>query len=148
MISMLRNDIVKHPTSHQVELLKQKKTRSSAQAVIAANQAALEHERFESFTEEDLADAKKLLQKEMEFVKQRIGHGDLHLDSYSKVWQECYAQVSSFFQITQFRWFSFASSYRTVFLTRLCIYRHKNDTQEQRWPAKKIDWNRLKIVSR
>ena len=106
---MLRNDIVKHPTSHQVELLKQKKTRSSAQAVIAANQAALEHERFESFTEEDLADAKKLLQKEMEFVKQRIGHGDLHLDSYSKVWQECYAQVSSFFQITQFRWFSFAS---------------------------------------
>ena len=94
MIIMLRNDIVNHPTSNQVELLKQKKTRNSVQAVIAANQAALEHERYENFTEEDLTDAKKLLQKEMEFVKQRIGHGDLHLDSYSKVWEECYAQVS------------------------------------------------------
>ena len=122
---MLRNDIVKHPTSHQVELLKQKKTRSSAQAVIAANQAALEHERYESFTEEDLADAKKLLQKEMEFVKQRIGHGDLHLDSYSKVWQECYAQVSFAHSLWNKLLFSnytipfvLRLTYRTVFLTR------------------------------
>ncbi|CAB4024953.1 cell division cycle 5, partial [Paramuricea clavata] len=40
-----------------------------------------------------MADAKKLLVKEMEYVKQRIGHGDLPLESYSKVWNECYAQV-------------------------------------------------------
>ena len=93
MIIMLRNDIVNHPTSDQVELLKQKKTRNSVQAVIAANQAALEREQYERFTEEEMADAKKMLLKEMEFVKQRIGHGDLPLESYSKVWEECYAQV-------------------------------------------------------
>ncbi|CAB4038933.1 cell division cycle 5 [Paramuricea clavata] len=93
MITMLRNDIVHHPTSNQVELLKQKKTRNSVQAVIAANQAALERDQYEKFNEEEMADAKKLLVKEMEYVKQRIGHGDLPLESYSKVWNECYAQV-------------------------------------------------------
>ena len=115
MITMLRNDIVKHPTSNQVELLKQKKTRSSVQAVIAANQTALEYERYESFTEEDLGDAKKLLQKEMDYVKQRVGHGDLHLDSYSKVWEECYAQVS----ITDcFSSENLCVSYRVIYLSR------------------------------
>lgn len=93
MITMLRNDIVSHPTSNQVELLKQKKTRNSVQAILAANQAALERDKHEKFTEDEMSDAKKLLQKEMEFVKQRIGHGDLPLESYSKVWEECYAQV-------------------------------------------------------
>ena len=95
MIIMLRNDIVNHPTSSQVELLKQKKTRNAVQAVITANQAALEREQHEKFTEEEMADAKKMLAKEMDYVKQRIGHGDLPIESYSKVWEECYAQVSS-----------------------------------------------------
>ncbi|XP_028414802.1 cell division cycle 5-related protein-like [Dendronephthya gigantea] len=93
MIIMLRNDIVNHPTSSQVELLKQKKTRNAVQAVIAANQAALERDQHEKFTEEEMTDAKKMLAKEMDFVKQRIGHGDLPIESYSKVWDECYAQV-------------------------------------------------------
>ena len=96
---MLRNDIVHHPTSNQVELLKQKKTRNSVQAVIAANQTALERDQYEKFNEEEMADAKKSLVKEMEYVKQRIGHGDLPLDSYSKVWNECYAQVSDFLEV-------------------------------------------------
>ena len=95
MITMLRNDVVDHPSNNQMELLKQKKTRNSVQAVIAANQAALERDHYEKFSEEEMGEAKKLLGKEMEYVKQRIGHGDLPLESYSKVWEECYAQVSS-----------------------------------------------------
>lgn len=93
MITMLRHDIVNHPSRNQIELLKQKKTRNACQAVIAANQAALARDKYEKFAEEEMNNAKKLLQKEMEFVKQRIGHGDLPLESYSKVWEECYAQV-------------------------------------------------------
>lgn len=95
MITMLRHDIVNHPTSNQVELLKQKKTRNATQAVIAANQTALERNEYEKFTEEEMNETKRLLQKEMEFVKQRIGHGDLPIESYSKVWEECYAQVGA-----------------------------------------------------
>ena len=29
----------------------------------------------------------------MEHVKHRMGHGDLSLEAYTQVWEECYAQV-------------------------------------------------------
>lgn len=29
----------------------------------------------------------------MQIVKDRMGHGDLSLDAYSQVWDQCYAQV-------------------------------------------------------
>jgi len=29
----------------------------------------------------------------MMLVKERMGHGDLSLDAYSQVWDQCYAQV-------------------------------------------------------
>ena len=29
----------------------------------------------------------------MEFVKESIGHGDLHIDAYNAVWEECLGQV-------------------------------------------------------
>jgi pre-mRNA-splicing factor CDC5/CEF1 len=29
----------------------------------------------------------------MQVVKDRMGHGDLSLDAYSQVWDQCYAQV-------------------------------------------------------
>ena len=37
--------------------------------------------------------AKELLQKEMQVVKEGMGHGELSLDAFSQVWDECYAQV-------------------------------------------------------
>ena len=91
---MLRNDIVKNPTSHQIESLTNKKTKSSAQVVIAANRAELEREPMEAFTDDELDHAKNLLADEMEFVKQKMAHSDLPIDAYSKVWEECYNQVS------------------------------------------------------
>merc|ERR1712136_363486 len=33
------------------------------------------------------------LKKEMEVVKTGMGHGELSIDSYTQVWEECYAQV-------------------------------------------------------
>jgi hypothetical protein len=40
-----------------------------------------------------LLQAHALLQQEMEVVKQGMGHGDLSLESYTQVWEECLAQV-------------------------------------------------------
>jgi len=37
--------------------------------------------------------ASELLRQEMSLVKERMGHGDLSLDAYSQVWDQCYAQV-------------------------------------------------------
>lgn len=38
--------------------------------------------------------AKALLAAEMEVVKAGMGHGDLSMEAYSQVWEECYGQVS------------------------------------------------------
>ena len=90
---MLRHDIVNNPTNRQIEALTQKKSRNTAQAVIAANRVALESNPLAPLTEEEIAGARDLLKKEMEFVKVKMGHGDLPIESYSKVWEECYNQV-------------------------------------------------------
>lgn len=38
--------------------------------------------------------AKKLLADEMNVVKEGMAHGDLSLDAYTTVWEECLSQVS------------------------------------------------------
>lgn len=38
--------------------------------------------------------AKTVLAAEMEVVKTGMGHGDLSMEAYSQVWEECYGQVS------------------------------------------------------
>ena len=96
MVTMIRSDIVDHPTAQQIENLTHKKSKNAAQAVIAATRAALEIEPLESFTEKEIAHAKELLANEMEFVRSKMAHGDLPIESYTKVWEECYAQVSVF----------------------------------------------------
>ncbi|EDW04547.1 GH23816 [Drosophila grimshawi] len=48
---------------------------------------------YEEITQEDLADAKQMLSDEMEVVKERMSHGELPLDVYGQVWQECLGQV-------------------------------------------------------
>ncbi len=37
--------------------------------------------------------ARELLESEMNIVKKSMSHGDISLDVYSKVWDECYSQV-------------------------------------------------------
>lgn len=34
-----------------------------------------------------------MLHQEMEVVKRGMGHGDLSLEAFSQVWDECYSQV-------------------------------------------------------
>lgn len=42
---------------------------------------------------EEREDASKLLKQEMQVVKNGMSHGDLSIESYSQVWQECLSQV-------------------------------------------------------
>lgn len=93
MVTMIRNDVVNHPTALHIENLTQKKTKNAMQAVLASNRAALESEPLEVFTEKEIANARQLLGGEIEFVKSKMAHGDLPIESYTKVWEECFAQV-------------------------------------------------------
>ncbi|XP_063771276.1 cell division cycle 5-like protein [Pseudophryne corroboree] len=55
--------------------------------------AYLEQTPYDKFSKEELKHAEDLLQQEMEVVKQGMGHGDLSIDAYNQVWEECYSQV-------------------------------------------------------
>lgn len=55
--------------------------------------AYLEQHPYEEVDENDLEQAKELLRDEMSVVKAGMAHGDLSLESYTQVWQECLSQV-------------------------------------------------------
>ena len=59
----------------------------------AVHRAYLDKHTYQKFSEEDMESAKKLLEEEMIEVKEGMGHGDLSLESYTQVWEECLAQV-------------------------------------------------------
>ncbi|XP_075971478.1 cell division cycle protein 21 [Anticarsia gemmatalis] len=59
----------------------------------ASHLAYLEQHPYEEFSAEELDAAKLELKKEMEVVKAGMGHGDLSMDAYTQVWEECLAQV-------------------------------------------------------
>ncbi|OWR55587.1 cell division cycle 5-like protein [Danaus plexippus] len=59
----------------------------------ASHLAYLEQHPYEQFTREELDAAEQELNKEMEVVKAGMGHGDLGLEAYTTVWEECLAQV-------------------------------------------------------
>lgn len=48
---------------------------------------------YEDISQQELAKAKQMLTEEMEVVKERMAHGELPLDVYAQVWQECLGQV-------------------------------------------------------
>lgn len=93
MIKMLRHDIVTHPTQNQVNALNTKKTRIAAQNVIMTNKKMLSQEPLDDITEDEMNSARELLNNEISVVKDAMAHGDLAIDAYTKVWDECYGQV-------------------------------------------------------
>ena len=93
MLKMVRNDVVVHPSGIQQSLLNSKKTRGQAQSIINMNRNALKSDPLEKYTDEEIGNAKNLLQEEIEAVKKIMSHGDISLDVYTKVWEECYGQV-------------------------------------------------------
>ncbi|KAH8379246.1 hypothetical protein KR009_003876 [Drosophila setifemur] len=81
MITMQLYDSVKDPvpgqSQHKLEQL---------QSYFKANP-------YEEISQAELAQARQMLGEEMEVVKERMSHGELPLDVYAQVWQECLGQV-------------------------------------------------------
>ena len=93
MIKMVRNDVVLHPTEQQIFALNGKKTRNSSQAIVNTNKKILDEDALDDVTLENMEMARELLNMEMEVVKKAMAHGDLQLEVYAKVWEECYGQL-------------------------------------------------------
>ncbi|XP_044145718.1 cell division cycle 5-like protein [Bufo gargarizans] len=91
MITMLHYDSLHHPFGDNSG---SKKGKAPGSASTSAEHASyLEQSPYDKFSEDELRHAEELLQQDMEVVKQGMGHGDLSLDAYNQVWEECYSQV-------------------------------------------------------
>ncbi|XP_077345082.1 cell division cycle 5-like protein [Lithobates pipiens] len=91
MITMLHYDSVHHPFGDNATSKKGKMP--SSVTTNAEHVAYLEQNTYEKVSQAELKYAEDLLKQEMEVVKQGMGHGDLSLDAFNQVWEECYSQV-------------------------------------------------------
>ncbi|XP_052009569.1 LOW QUALITY PROTEIN: cell division cycle 5-like protein [Xyrauchen texanus] len=90
MITMIHYDCLHHPIP-DAQAKKIKGVGSSSNN--AEHVAYLEKTPYNKITEEELRKAGELLGQEMEVVKHGMGHGDLSMEAYNQVWEECYSQV-------------------------------------------------------
>lgn len=90
MITMIHFDCLHHPFS-DAQAKKGKGMGSSSNN--GEHIAFLEKTPYEKVSEEELKKAGELLAQEMEVVKHGMGHGDLSMEAYNQVWEECYSQV-------------------------------------------------------
>ncbi|KAL1497690.1 hypothetical protein ABEB36_008608 [Hypothenemus hampei] len=55
--------------------------------------AFIEENPYDNFQQEELEVAREMLKREMEVVKKGMNHGELPMEAYMQVWEECLSQV-------------------------------------------------------
>uniref|UniRef100_A0A8C4R7W6 CDC5 cell division cycle 5-like (S. pombe) n=1 Tax=Eptatretus burgeri TaxID=7764 RepID=A0A8C4R7W6_EPTBU len=138
MLILIHYDSLHHPVSG--------KARGGTQTSNTTDHVAfLEKHPYEKMNEEDLKKARELLMREMEVVRTGMAHGDLSLESYSQVWDECYAQVLYLPGQARYTRASLASKKERVeaLEKRLEIYRGHMTTEARR--AARLE-KRLKVL--
>ncbi|XP_038160530.1 cell division cycle 5-like protein [Cyprinodon tularosa] len=94
MITMLHHDCLHHPsTTAANQLLRGKAKGPASTSNNASHISYLETHPYKPISTEDMEQAKAILTAEMEVVKAGMGHGDLSMEAYTQVWEECYGQV-------------------------------------------------------
>merc|ERR1719300_252177 len=97
MVVMLHHDCLETPTLAQMgESSKSSAKKTGGDRAILNEQVHrnyLDKHPYHKYEEEEMNAARSLLAAEMEVVKEGMGHGDLSLDAYTQVWEECLAQV-------------------------------------------------------
>lgn len=83
MVTMMMYDAVQNP-------VQQTNKRNTA---LAQAQSYLDQNPYDEFEKNQLENAKKLLEDEMAVVREGMAHGDLSLDAYTTVWEECLSQI-------------------------------------------------------
>merc|ERR1712223_989255 len=96
MIIMMHHDCIETPTPAQMgEGSGEKKKNLDDRSIMneASHRAYLDKHPYQRFDDGDIAKANELLEAEMEVVKQGMAHGELSLEAYTQVWEECLSQV-------------------------------------------------------
>lgn len=84
MVTMLQYDNIKNPVPTQ----NKRSNLSQAQQL-----AYLDQHPYDNFKSEELTVARAMLKREMEVVKNGMNHGELPIEAYTQVWEECLSQV-------------------------------------------------------
>jgi len=87
MLTMMHYDSIRNPIATVAE-----KSGSSRKAVESSHNFLANHP-YNEYSESNLQHAHGLLADEMEKVKVGMGHGDLTMEAYTQVWEECLSQV-------------------------------------------------------
>lgn len=119
-----------------------KSTSSSSQS---QHLAFLKEHPLESVEKDSLAKASELLRQEMQLVKERMGHGDLSLDAYSQVWDQCYAQVLFVPSQTRFTRASLASKKERIESLEKRLETNRTEMTSEAKRAAKLE-KKLKIL--
>ncbi|XP_033224510.1 cell division cycle 5-like protein [Belonocnema kinseyi] len=83
MVTMMQFDALQNP-------MPTNKRSNNAQAQA---QSFLNSHPYADFEKEELGHAKKLIENEMNVVRKGMDHGDISLEAYSTVWDECLSQI-------------------------------------------------------
>ncbi|KAK0064476.1 cell division cycle 5-like protein [Biomphalaria pfeifferi] len=92
VLIMLHHDAVFCPTEAQSGA-GTGKSGAPQKASQAAHLAYLDKNPYTEIDPKDMEAAHAMLQKEMQVVKEGMGHGDLSQEAFAQVWEECYSQV-------------------------------------------------------
>lgn len=94
MITMLHYDCLHHPSLNAANQLQRGKGKGpTSTSNNASHVSYLENHQYKPLSPEDMEQAKALLAAEMEVVKVGMAHGELSMEAYTQVWEECYGQV-------------------------------------------------------
>ncbi|XP_044012402.1 cell division cycle 5-like protein [Aphidius gifuensis] len=85
MIGIMQYDAVLNPV--------QQSNTKRGQTIISQAQKYIEDHPYEDYDKEDLDSASKMIADEMQIVKEGMAHGELGIDAYTTVWEECLGQI-------------------------------------------------------
>ena len=93
MILMLHHDCLESPTIAQMG--GREKAKKGERGIVneATHRNYLDKHQWREFTKEELDVAKEMMDEEREVVKAGMQHGELSLEAYTQVWEECLGQV-------------------------------------------------------
>ncbi|XP_043464216.1 cell division cycle 5-like protein [Leptopilina heterotoma] len=83
MITMLQYDALNNPVP-----MNKRSNNAMSQA-----QGYLNSHPYKNFEKDELEEAKKLVENEMNVVRKGMDHGDISLEAYCTVWEECLSQI-------------------------------------------------------
>ncbi|KAF7990428.1 hypothetical protein HCN44_000233 [Aphidius gifuensis] len=85
MIGIMQYDAVLNPV--------QQSNTKRGQTIISQAQKYIENYPYEDYGKENLDSASKMIADEMQIVKEGMAHGELSIDVYTTVWEECLGQI-------------------------------------------------------